>query len=203
MLKKIYVYIVAAAVILALGAGGAISLQAAEPTAKNKTPDFKLSDFNGKSHSLADYSDSRLVVIIYVSTRCPVSNAYNKRMADLYREFKDKNITFIGINANKMEGTEEIKEHAHKNGLSFPILKDVNNVVADRYSASVTPEVYVLNVKKDRELLYHGRIDDSRREDQVTSRDLYNALTEILSRKPVSVTKTKAFGCSIKRVKKV
>ena len=87
-----------------------------------------------------------------------------------------------------------------KNGLSFPILKDVDNIVADRYQASVTPEVYILG--KDGKLLYHGRIDDSRREDQVTSSDLSNALNEILSDKEVTAQKTKAFGCTIKRVKK-
>jgi hypothetical protein len=51
------------------------------------------------------------------------------------------------------------------------------------------------------EILYHGRIDDSRREENVTSQDLRNALDEILGGKIVSVTETKAFGCSIKRVR--
>jgi len=65
-------------------------------------------------------------------------------------------------------------------------------------SASFTPEVYVLdgNLK----LLYHGRIDDKRREEEVTTKDLNKALEEILAGKPVSVSRTKAFGCTIKRV---
>jgi peroxiredoxin len=187
-------------VILAVAGGSVISLEAGEPAVGNKTFDFSLKDYSGKSHSLSDYKDSKAVVVIYVAARCPISNAYNKRMADLHKGFKGKGITFLGINANKMESVEEIKEHAQKNGLSFPILKDVDNVVADRYEASVTPEVYVLD--KDLKVLYHGRIDDSRREDQVTSSDLSNALIEILSGKEVTAKRNKAFGCTIKRVKK-
>ncbi len=198
MLKKIYILAVVT-LILTTGVIGSDSLEAASVESKNPY-DFNLKDVNGKSHSLADFKDAKAVVVLYVATRCPVSNAYNKRMADLYKEFKAKNIAFIGINSNKMEGVDEIKEHAQKHGLSFPILKDVNNVVADRYKASVTPEAYVLG--KNWELLYHGRIDDSRRENQVKSQDLNQALMEIIKDKEVTVKKTKAFGCTIKRVKK-
>jgi len=199
-LKNIYSYLMVAMVILAVAGGSAISLEAGGPAVASKTFDFSLKDYQGKSHSLSDYKDSKAVVVIYVATRCPVSNAYNQRMADLYKAFKDKGFAFLGINSNKMESVEEIKEHAQKNGLSFPILKDVDNVVADRYEASVTPEVYILG--KGGKLLYHGRIDDSRRDDQVTSSDLSSALIEILSGKEVTAQTTKAFGCTIKRVTK-
>jgi len=187
-------------VILAVAGGSAIFLEAGEPAVASKTLDFTLKDYNGKSCSLSDYKDSKAAVIIFIATRCPVSNAYNQRMADLYKTFKDKGFAFLGINSNETESVEEVKEHAQKNGLSFPILKDVGNIVADRYEASVTPEVYVLD--KNQKVLYHGRIDDSRREDQVTSSDLSNALIEILSGKDVTAKVTKAFGCTIKRVKK-
>lgn len=188
--KKTLSYIAAAVILVALASGPAFA----------GTYDFTLNDYNGKSHSLSDYSDAKAVVVIYVATRCPVSNDYNKRMADMYREFKNKDIAFIGINSNKMEHAEEVKEHAKKNGLVFPILKDPNNRVADRYKAQVTPEVYVLQDAKT--LLYHGRIDDSRREDKVSVKDLHLALTEILAGKEVTEKETKAFGCTIKRIKK-
>jgi len=95
---------------------------------------------------------------------------------------------------------EEIKKHAAENKFTFPVLKDWQNVIADKFGASFTPEVYLLNSRF--EILYHGRIDDSRRENEVKSRDLKNALDEILTGKPVSVSETKAFGCTIKRVNK-
>jgi peroxiredoxin len=160
---------------------------------------FKLKDYNGKEHSLSDYKDSKAIVLMFISTQCPVSNAYNFRMKELYDKYKSRNVSFIGINANKTEDIETVKEHAENHGFDFVILKDQGNKIADELDASVTPEIYVLN-SKNFEILYHGRIDDSRNESNVTSKDLENALNEILSGKEVDIKRTKAFGCTIKRI---
>lgn len=163
-----------------------------------KAENFSLNDLEGKAHSLEQYKDAKAVVLIWVSTQCPVSNDYNTRMAALYEQYKEKGVVFLGINSNKEESIEEIAAHADENNLRFTILKDPGNVIADKFSASFTPEVFVLN--GGLEILYHGRIDDSRRESGITRRDLSAALDEILDEKKVSVSKTKAFGCTIKRV---
>lgn len=168
--------------------------------APDKVENFTLKDYNGNEHSLINYKDSKAIVIMFISTQCPVSNAYNSRMAALYNDYMAKGVTFLGINSNKQEDIAEIKQHAKDNGLSFTILKDPGNVIADKFSASFTPEIYVLNGQL--EILYHGRIDDSRDEEDVEKKDLRLALDEILAGKPVSVKETKAFGCTIKRVKK-
>jgi peroxiredoxin len=164
-----------------------------------KVSNFTLEDYNGVKHSLTDYKSSRAIVLMFIATQCPVSNSYNTRMVELQKDYAAKGVSFVGINANKQESVAEIKEHAQAHGFVFHILKDVNNVLADRLGASVTPEIYVLN--PNFEILYHGRIDDSSREDRVTSKDLRTALDEILAGKTVGVRETKAFGCSIKRAK--
>ena len=164
----------------------------------NKVDDFSLKDYNGKDYSLSDFKDSKAIVIIFVATECPVSNAYNSRMESIYNDYKNKNVVLIGINSNKAEDIGRIKEHAKSKGLTFPILKDEKNIIADKFRASVTPEVFVLN--NNFEVLYHGRIDDSRDESDVEKKDLRNALDEILSGKQVSDPVTKAFGCTIKRI---
>lgn len=163
-----------------------------------KIDNFKLKDYDGKEHSLSDFKDSKAIVIMFVATECPVSNAYNSRMEKIYKEYKDKGITFLGINSNKAESVSDIKSHANKNNLTFPILKDEKNIIADKFKASFTPEIYVLN--SSFEVIYHGRIDDSQRENEIKSQDLKQALDEILSGKKVSQPKTKAFGCTIKRI---
>ena len=160
--------------------------------------DFTLKDYEGNEHSLSDYKNSKDIVVIFVATECPVSNAYNSRMEALYNDYKSKGIAYIGINSNKAENVMDMKEHAKENGLTFPILKDEKNIIADQFKASVTPEVYILN--SDLKVIYQGRIDNSRDEEDVESKDLRNALDEILSGKQVSKSTTKAFGCSIKRV---
>lgn len=165
----------------------------------NKFENFTLKGIDGKEYSLSDFKNSKAIVIIFISTQCPVSNDYNSRMEKIYQDYKDRGVAFIGINSNKEETIDDIKEHAKKNNLTFLILKDFGNKVADKFKASFTPEAYVLN--SNFELLYHGRIDDSRKIKNVKSEDLRNALEEILAGKKVSVKETKAFGCTIKRVK--
>jgi len=160
--------------------------------------DFSLKNFDGKSYSLSDAKDAKAIVIMFISTKCPVSNAYNERMVNLYDDYASKNVVFLAINSNKAENSEDCKEHAEENDFEFPVLKDPNNTIADQYDAQVTPEIYVVNTK--RELLYHGRIDNSQREENVENQDLRKALDEILDSEAVSVTDTKAFGCTIKRV---
>ncbi len=170
-------------------------LLAGEPV---KAENFTLPDYNGVNHTLTDFNKSKAVVLMFIATQCPVSNGYNTRMVSLYNDYKNKNVVFIGINSNKQESVEEVKQHAKDHGFEFTILKDEKNIIADKFGASVTPEIFVLNPSL--EILYHGRIDDSRREADVTSHDLRNALDEILAGKPVSVSVTKAFGCTIKKV---
>ena len=163
-----------------------------------KIEDFKLKDSNSKEHSLSDYKGSKAIVVMFIATECPVSNDYNLRMQKLFNKYKEKGIAFLGINSNKAETVERIKEHAAEKGLTFTILKDEKNIIADKFEASFTPEVYVLN--SDFNIIYHGRIDNARDESEVVTKDLENALNEILAGKEVSKKETKAFGCSIKRI---
>lgn len=163
-----------------------------------KIADFKLTDYNGKEVQLSDFKNSKAIVVMFIATQCPVSNAYNERMAKLYNDYNGKGISFIGINSNKQEDVAEIKKHSQQHKFGFPVLKDLNNVIADKFEATVTPEVYVVN--GNMELLYHGRIDDNRNSEKVEVKDLSVALDEILAGKPVSSQKTKAFGCTIKKI---
>jgi peroxiredoxin len=165
---------------------------------RKKFESFTLEDYNGVKHSLTEYKDAKAIVLMFIATQCPVSNAYNSRMVELYNDYKGKNVAIVGINSNKQESVDEVKSHSKEHGFEFTVLKDWKNVVADRFEASFTPEIYVLNANL--ELLYHGRIDDSRNLDKISTRDLRKALDEILDGKEVSRTTTKAFGCTIKRV---
>lgn len=167
--------------------------------APEKVENFSLNDYNGKKVQLSDFKDSKAVVLIFISTQCPVSNAYNERMAALYNDYKEKKIAVVGINSNKAETPDEIKEHAAEHSFGFPILKDVNNVIADKLEANHTPEIYIVH-PTTLTVLYHGRIDDSQRIAKVKTNDLRAALDEIVAGKEITVKETKAFGCTIKRV---
>ena len=160
-------------------------------------PDFKLPDADGTEHTLASLKGKSGTVVIFIATQCPVSNAYNERMQKLADDYRAKGVNVIGINSNSTEPAAEIKTHAAEKGLTFAILKDPNNKIADRLDAQVTPEAYFLDAAG--KLVYRGRIDNSRNGDSITNTELRDAIEATLAGKPVEKTEAKAFGCSIER----
>ena len=159
--------------------------------------DFKLPDADGKEHSLNSLKGKNGSVLIFISVQCPISNAYNERMEKLAQDYGSRGVTIIGINANNTEPADAVKAHAAEKHLTFPILKDPGNKIADRLGATRTPEAYFLDANN--RLLYHGRIDNNKDESQIESRDLREALDAALAGKPIQKTTATAFGCTIKR----
>lgn len=160
--------------------------------------DFKLPDADGAQHTLNSLKGKNGAVIIFIATRCPVSNGYNDRMEKLAEDYQSKGINVIGINSNSTEPASEVKSHAAEKHLTFAILKDDGNKIADRFGANHTPEAYVIDASG--KLVYHGRIDNSQNTANITSNDLRDALDAVLAGKPIQKTTSVAFGCSIKRV---
>ena len=203
-MKKQYAVslLVASLVVIALaavaGSGRTDNDVPAPPTIGTILDDFKLPDTDGKEHSLKSLAGAKGVVILFIATKCPVSNAYNERMEKLAQDYKAKGVNVVGINANNTEPAAEVKSHAADKGLTFTILKDDGNKIADRLGATRTPEAYVLDANM--KLVYHGRIDNSQKIEGITANDLRDALDEMLAGKAVTKTGGAAFGCSIKRV---
>jgi peroxiredoxin len=178
-------------------------LPAAKIKVGEKMADFTLPDVNGKPHRLYDLEGKKAVVVIFIATRCPYSNAFTHVMASLAHEYESRGVAFIGINANNTESLAEVAEHARAHGLDFLVLKDEGNKVADQLGASVTPEVFLLD--NTWTLRYHGALGNSHQPtnnpEKTTDNEVRPALDDVLNGKPAEVTETKAFGCSIKRVK--
>lgn len=159
--------------------------------------DFTLPDVDNKDHSLKSLAGKNGTVLIFIAVQCPVSNAYNERMEKLAQDYRARGINVIGINSNVKEDAAAVKAHAAEHNLTFTILKDPGNKIADKLGASVTPEAYFLDANN--KLLYHGRLDNARNPDQIETSDLRNALDAALAGKAIEKTEAKAFGCTIKR----
>ena len=187
--------ILAGAVIAGSGKSGDATMA---PAIGATIEDFALPDTDGKSHTLSSLKGKNGAVLIFISVQCPISNGYNERMAKLAEDYGARGINVIGINSNKSESADAVKEHASQKHLSFTILKDPGNKIADLLGAQHTPEAYYLDANN--KLLYHGRIDNSVKPEQVESNDLRDALDSALAGKPIQKTTSLAFGCSIKRV---
>lgn len=179
------------------------AIEALEETVElgRRVKDFSLPNArDGKSVNLLGDGKQKATVVMFISTRCPISLAYDARMKAIAAEFEKKGVRFVAINSNVEEHAEEIKQHAAKAGFSFPVLKDEGNVIADRFKALVTPEIFVLDSQAV--VRYHGRIDDSQDPNAVKSNDLHDALKAVLAGNAPANPKTRAVGCTIKRVKK-
>ena len=166
-----------------------------------EVPDFTLKDAMDKEHSLKGLShDKKGIVVMFVSTQCPVSNEYNERILALHSDYKDQGVQFIGINSNRNESVEEIAEHNKANKFDFVVLKDLKNKIADKFGARRTPEVYLLD--EEQILRYRGAIDNNQKDPE--THYLREALDLVLAEKeiPEDRKRTKAFGCTIKRVRK-
>ena len=202
MKKHFTVYLILASLlVIVLAAVSSIGRPVADvpapPAIGTVIDDFKLADASGKEHSLKSLMGAKGTVILFVATKCPVSNNYNERMEKLAQDYKAKGIHVVGINSNYTEPAAEVKAHATERGLTFPILKDEGNKIADRFGATKTPEAYVLDANM--KLVYHGRIDNSQKIEGITSNDLRDALDELAAGKAITKTGGAAFGCTIKR----
>jgi peroxiredoxin len=188
--------------LLAGSACTAGDLPAAKIKIGEKMADFTLPEAgSGKSHSLYESKGKKAVAVIFLATRCPYSNAFNHVMADLAREYAGRGVALVGINANQSEPAAEVAEHARTHNLSFPVLKDEGNVIADRLGASVTPEVFLLD--SDWTVRYHGALGNSAHPttnpQEASDAEVRPALEGVLAGQTVARTETKAFGCTIKR----
>ncbi len=172
---------------------------AGEFTIGSTVENFKLSDINGVEKSFNDLKGEKGTMVIFLSAQCPVVKQYNDRMNQVVADYKTKGINFIGINSNSTESLDWVKSHAEEN-YTFPMLIDKDNVLADKFGAVATPEIYFFD--KDSKLVYHGAIDNDRKGDNITTKFLRTALDEYLDGKAIKMNKTKAFGCTIKRVEK-
>lgn len=164
--------------------------------------DFSLPATDGSDYNPSDFQDKKVLVVIFMCNHCPYVKAVIDRLIALQADYAGKGVQLIGINANDAEdypedSFEAMQEWVKEKGINFVYLRDEDQEVAKAYQAQCTPDLYVFD--SSRQLVYHGRIDDNWQEpDQVTRKDLRDALDTILAGKPVPEAQNPSMGCSIK-----
>ncbi len=162
---------------------------------------FVLQDSSGKTHSLNQYRDKKIVVVVFLGTECPLAKLYTVRLEKMAQSYKEQGVQFLGIMSNQHDSIENISEYVKKHKITFAMLKDEKNRVADKFRAKRTPEAYVLDEKRN--IRYQGRIDDQfgvgTIRNEPRTRDLKNAIEDLLAGRPVAVPETEAVGCIIGR----
>lgn len=167
-----------------------------------KAPDFKLPATDGKTYTLADFSDATVLVVFFTCNHCPFVTGSDEVTRKTAEKYKARGVKFVGINSNdKVIHPEDdfagMQQRMKEQKFPWLYLYDESQSAAKAYGALRTPHFYVFD--KNRSLVYTGRgLDNPREPEKATVNDLDRALSEVTSGKPVSVALTNPIGCNVK-----
>ncbi len=164
-------------------------------------PGFALTGVDGRPHTLESYDDAELLVLIQSCNHCPYVIGWERRMIAVQDDYAPRGVRLVAVNSNDAaryprDSFEQMALRAGERGFTFDYLHDPEQTLARALGSERTPEVFVFD--RDRRLLYHGAIDDSRDETAVTQHFLRDALDSALAGVPLVVRDTPPVGCSIK-----
>ena len=181
-------------------------LALAEAQVGKPAPDFTATDINGKTHQLSDYK-GRIVVFESYNLDCPFCGNHFKTgaMQELQAYAASKDVVWLLVNsASRHSGSYRNPAAARKEFAAQKIkaaawLDDNSGAIGKAYGLKNTPHMVVID--KNGIVAYQGAIDD-RPEPEGDPRKARNYVREAIDNlnagKPVTVAKTKSYGCAVK-----
>lgn len=176
-------------------------------TVGQPAPAFSAVDTSGKTVSLADFKGKH-VVLEWVNPGCPFVQKHYKpgNMQGLQKDYTAKGVVWLTISSTE-PGASDYKKPADLaawmkagNAAATHTLMDDDGKVGKAYGARTTPHMYIINPVGT--LVYAGAIDSNRSANPADIPGATNyvrqALDELLAGKPVSVSSTQPYGCSVK-----
>lgn len=167
-----------------------------------KVPDFNLPATDGNTYSLDSFSNAKLLVIFFTCNHCPYVIGSDEVTRKTAEHFMKQNVSFVGINSNSKntyieDSFDNMVKRMKDHNFPWVYLYDESQEVAKAYGALRTPHFFVFD--ESRKLIYTGRgVDNPRNTSEMTSNNLWNALEEYLSGKPISTPSTNPIGCNVK-----
>jgi hypothetical protein len=170
-------------------------------------PDFTATDSNGQVHKLADYQ-GRFVVLEWTNRGCPYTQKhYNSgNMQRLQREWTSRGVVWLTVLSSApgkqgyATGPEENTYLKQVNGSPTAALLDPTGALGHLYDAKTSPHMFIISPQGI--LVYNGAIDDRPTTDVADVPGAKNyvsiALEEATSGKPVTLSTTRPYGCSVK-----
>ncbi len=157
---------------------------------------------DGKKHSLSDYKDAKVIVMVFTCNHCPTAVAYQDRLKEFQKDYGKKGVQLIAVNVNNLpaDKLDKMKERAEKEKFNFPYIYDSSQKMGRDYGAKTTPHLFVLC--KERKVAYIGAMDDNGKADKVKEHYLRDAVDALLAGKKPEKTETRPTGCSVKYEKK-
>lgn len=154
------------------------------------------------SSSLQAQMGERGLAVVFWSNACPWVRRYEERLAELHRTFGPRGVPLVAVHANDpadnpAEALPALRQRSQEAAYPFHVLVDERGEVARAFGASRTPQVFVFDGAG--RLVYEGAIDDSPSEAaQVREPHLRRVLEQLAEGRPVTVERTRAFGCTIR-----
>jgi peroxiredoxin len=151
---------------------------------------------DGKTHSLADLAETKVVVVVFACNSCDVATAYEDRIIALAKKYAGR-VAFVAINVNRKptDSMEKMKLRAEEKKFPYPYLFDETQQIAKNYGAAFTPEFFVLG--PERKIIYMGGMDDNSIADAVKTNYLEPAMEAALAGTKPAVAEAAAIGCRI------
>lgn len=143
-----------------------------------------------------------ITVYIFLLETCPICQSITIEMKNVYAKYHTKGITFVGVfSSPDLSDKNTIEKFRKKYNLPFELKSDENRMLMKQFSATVTPQVFVVR-HADSTVLYKGRIDNSfealgKRRQVITEHYLDKTLENILNNQPINPTETQPVGCFI------
>jgi peroxiredoxin len=167
----------------------------------SEAPIFELPGVDGHDHSLDEYGDATLLVLVRSCNHCPYVLAWEDRLMAIARDYAHQGVRVAAVNSNDVsrypeDSFEQMKARAEKRDFPFDYLLDEDQAVARALGAERTPEIFLFDA--ERRLRYHGAIDDSRDDNAVTRSYLREAIEALLAGDQPPVTETESVGCTVK-----
>ncbi len=158
---------------------------------------------DGKNHSLSEFKDRDVVVLVFTCNSCPVAEGYEDRILAFQKKHcgPGQKVGLVAINVNIIadDRLPKMTECAKEKGFTFPYLYDATQKIAKDYGATYTPEFFVLD--KQRKIAYMGAMDDRVIEQDAKENYLEMAVSATLKGEAAKVTETLARGCLVRYVR--
>lgn len=182
----------------------AVAVQAVE--IGKPAPDFTATDINGKTIKLSDYK-GKIVVLESYNSDCPFCNNQYKTGAtqDLQKDLAAKGVAWLLVNSvnpnhpSHRTAEQAKQEIADKKIMATAWIDDSSGAVGHLYDMKTTPDMYVID--KNGVLVYQGAMDnkpDPQHDPRTARNYVREAVDDLLAGKPVEVSQTKPYGCSVK-----
>ena len=180
-----------------------ITLSAQPISVGSVAPDFSLTNIDGATISLSDYSNEKGVMVIFSCNPCPYVIAYEDRIIDLHNRYASQGFPLVLINPNDAEkqpvdSMDEMRVRAEEKNYPFPYLKDEDQSVYEAYGATRTPEIFLLKNNGNGEFVvaYTGTVDDNYKDaSAVTASYASEAVEALLKGETPNPASTVAIGC--------